>query len=99
MLGVLVAFFFGSLREYRRRQWRGAGDHWMSTCSTELSTRARIDVRSSGRVCECLFDYISVRWTPEQYAADRQGIERSLLEQRVQDGCLDWAGGWSNRRP
>jgi hypothetical protein len=46
-----------------------------------------------------MIDYISVRWTPHTYATHREDIEKDMLEERIQSACLDWAGGWTSRKP
>ena len=94
-LAMLLLFSFGGVREYRRQQWRSQRDHWIENCSTRLTVNGQIESRGAGRVCGCLLDYISVRWTPERHLAEQEQIERAMIEERIPDGCLDWAGGWA----
>lgn len=94
-----LALSVAGVREYRRSQWRDRGEAWIQNCTTRLADGAAIDAKPAGRVCQCLFDYISVRWTPDQYSAQHAAIDRTMTSERVPDACLDLAGGWSGRRP
>jgi hypothetical protein len=94
-----VALAVAGMREYRRSQWRGKGEALTQNCTTRLTDEAAIDAKSADRVCRCLFDYISVRWTPDQYSAQRAAIERTMASEHVSDACLNLAGGWSSHQP
>ena len=96
VLVVLLSCSAG-LREYRRRQWGVSREAWLNRCTRELA--AAVEEGAAARVCTCEIDYISARWTPATYTRDSKRISLKLREQGVIDGCLNWAGGWSQQRP